>query len=208
MAILSALPFALTFATGSARSVNVGPKRLWGKKKRFALIGVAVAVLVGVGWLVWPDRTQDLGLRLKIVRYAVQDGTPGVLFRVEGAENYEILVTGYSFCPGGNSPHSTFGIHNYTAGREFFVSDPQSYMDVGDKGWRLQADAWVLPSHQSKFSKLVAVTRDAWRARNAGYDTIHPSFFSTAKFFWNANSRHILSQQTLTSELITNTPHH
>jgi hypothetical protein len=136
------------------------------------------------------------------VRHDLQGGKPGVIFRVEGAERYEILVTSYYFLPAHNSSQGTLGLHNYTPGREFFVDGPQYH--IGDEGWRLKADVLVLTSNRSKFSKIVAVTKDTWRARSVGYDSVHPSFLSTAKFFWQADSTRILSEQTLTSDVITN----
>jgi hypothetical protein len=80
----------------------VRPIRLWGNKKfRFALIGVVVGVVVVLICLLLPHRS-DLTLRLKIVRTGVENGEAGVLFRIEGGEQYELYCERFRYLLGKN----------------------------------------------------------------------------------------------------------
>jgi hypothetical protein len=100
----------------------VGPERLSGKKKRFALIGVAVGVVVAVAWLVWPDRSpKNLKLRLKFLRTEVVDGKTKVLFEVQGAERYEFHVVAFVYF----HRNDGFSVNYVAKGRIVYTEPPQ-----------------------------------------------------------------------------------
>jgi hypothetical protein len=141
----------------------VGPKRLWSKKKRFALIGVAVVAMVGLAWLVGPGTSKDLTLRLKLVKTGIEDGTP-VLFRVEGAEPYEVHIKTLRYLLGQKHVSSLPSFTLDLGAREFWSAPAtEYYADVGDQGWQLEANVYVVVPEKNNIGKVSRVLKDAWR---------------------------------------------
>jgi hypothetical protein len=174
-----------------------------------ALFVIIVGVLAGLAWLVWPESPpKNLTLRLKFVRSEVVVGNTKLLFRVEGADKYEILIQGCRYVSSnylppsdGREPADTLfdPFYFYTA-REFHVDQPKS-SPFNDEGSKLQAIVCVVV-HESKFSKLRRVAKDALAFRKPfGFP-----FFSLAKFLWQSNERHCISHQVITSDVVTNAP--
>lgn len=180
----------------------VGPKRLWGKKKRFALIGVAVAVLVLVGWLLWPEPTpKELTLYMQIVRSEVVNGKTNFLFRVEGAGKCPILINRIWYVDVYENSLPDPDILDDHVHREFCTGPP---VHPPDRGWKVRANAYVL-RRNNVVSTLYWVTRDTWRLHSGGATQ---SVLSLAKTMWRGHSMTAINDEVITSELITNTPPH
>jgi hypothetical protein len=173
-----------------------------------ALIVIIVGVLVGLAWLVWPGT--DLTLRLKLVRTGIEDGKTGVLFRVEGAEQYELHIENFRYLLGRKPASSLPSLTLDLGTREFWATAaPEYYADVGDQGWQVQASVFVIGPAKKNIRKALWAIRNAWPEYRFWRRTAKPvSFLSLAKSRWNYNGNLILSRQTITSELITNTPPH
>ena len=192
---------------------TVRPQRLRGNKKlRFGLIGLAVVVvLVGLGWWLLPHKP-DLTLRLKIVRTGIENREAGVLFHIEGGEQYQIYVQNFSYLLGKNaaSRDATFTVQS--PAREFWVTAPSEYyVDLRDQSWRVQADVLLFAPEKRDMGKFLRVIRDAWHfsdpRRPRPTPSKPPSFFNVAKALWKANHT-IPYEQKPISDLITNTPPH
>jgi hypothetical protein len=170
-----------------------------------ALLVIIVGLLIGVAWLVWPERPKDLTLRLKFVSEVVD----GPLFRIEGADKYEIFVKGYAYVQANAPPFSTnsieFSFQNPPfRSREIHADDLQANSVISKEGWQMQADVMVLVP-DDKFTTACDVIKDTWRMRKR----IKTSIFSTAKFLWTGYPHmHVISEQIITSEVITNIPPH
>lgn len=177
-----------------------------------------VGLVVVVAWSVWPERHKDLTLRLKFVRSEVVDGKPKLLFKVEGAEQYEVFINGFWYVHGDD--HSTPLIPNisllpdYLLKRRQFYADPPRYSPYyppstpNDQTWKMRCNAQVLVDDR-KLSKLWWVAKNTWTLRQES----HNSIVYVAKYLWRNSPRRNISEQTITSELITsdlttNTPPH
>jgi hypothetical protein len=171
------------------------------------LIGVAVVVLVGLGWVLLAGRPKDLKLRLKFVRSEIVNGTNKFLFKIEGADQHEVCVAGFWYVANEklSSSNGVFAFTNYSRpiwGRLFLVNAPQYSPNA--KGLRLQADVGVFSPDKNNPGKALRVIKDAWD--DSSRDRL--SYFSTAKAYWQNKAMGLISEQTLTSDLITNTPPH
>lgn len=172
-----------------------------------ALILIMTGLVVVIAVLVWPQKP-GLTLRLKILRTGIENGQPGVLFHIEGAEQYPLYVQSFSYLLGKNaaSRDATFSI--FSPAREFWVTAPSEYYaDLRDQGWKVQADVLLFAPEKNDIGKFFRVMRDAWRYSHmrGPRPSNPPSFFSTAKFLWQAN-RQISYKRTPISQMITNTP--
>ena len=96
-------------------------------------------VLGCVGWVIWPERAPNVRLRLKVVRNEIVDGNQRILFRVEGAELYEVYTTDSWYVRGGQllPDFEILSFHNSVPGSEFFVDAPQGYLNGPEQGWKL-----------------------------------------------------------------------
>jgi hypothetical protein len=163
-------------------------------------------VLVGVSWLLWPG--PELTLRLKLVRTGIEDGKTAVLFRIEGAEQYELHIKNFRYLigrkPASRLPAFTLDL----VAREFWATAaPEYYADVGEQGWQVQASVFVVVPEKNNIGKVFRVLRAArreYRFWRQGPSPVHVSFLSLAKSRWKANGNYVI-EQTITSDVITNT---
>lgn len=172
-----------------------------------------VMVLIGSFWLLWPERKKDLTLRLKYLNIGVENGKQVAFFRVDGANGYEVEVTGIRYLRNydPSPPYGAFSVHHYSQGRQFSAADPQYYKDLDHDHpdwtrWKLEADVSIIVHDKGNLAKFLRAIRDAWRV-SRGYRRDHskrPSFLSAVQYFWQANPKHVLSAQMITSDLITN----
>lgn len=203
----------------------MGSKRFWSKKKRFALIGVAVAVLVVVGWLKWPERPKDLTIHLKCLGNQVWPAgktleskllfltqTRTFLFRLQGADGYDVFIVPGSVYVCGEVRPRTVDLHKVElqvySEREFFLEPRQYYSFASNQTWKLQADIVVLPhGNKSNLARFFLAVKEASKISISTIrgNSKHPPFLTTVKFIWNDTSKHPVSMQTISSELITNT---
>lgn len=181
--------------------------RWWGNKKlRIALIAAVGVVLVLACFHKPPDP-----LRLKIVRTGIEDGKAGVLFRVEGGQQYELRVKSFCYILGKNAKPSDgiITLNYWLPGREFWaIAAPEYYADVGAQGWKVQAEVFLITPEKNNIGKVFRVLKDSWReyrfwrSRAGG----KPSFLFMAKSRWNDKGRNVVTEETVTSDPITNTP--
>lgn len=164
-----------------------------------ALILMMVGLVIVVAWLVWPERPKDLTLHLKFVRNEIVDGVPKLLFRVEGADKYEIMISRVYYVNAhdrGEIPLSTF-LPKEKSERQFYA-DPPLY-----SGWNLQADVYV-GRVDKKFSQHLSnfwwVMKKTWKDRNK----TKSSMFSLAKLYWQHHR--MLEFTTLSEQKIGNEP--
>lgn len=184
------------------------PLRLWGNKKlRIALIGVAVAVLVGLVWTVWPERHKNISLRLKFVGSGDLGRKAFGLFQVQGAEQYDIIVTSYRCVHGTNaSPvNPTFAFKNLQTFRIFRVEN----QDLVHQELQLEANVDVVEP-EKKLSQLLRTLKGILQCvfMKASSNGKTAPITSVVKPLWELNSYRVISEQTLTSDLITNTQSH
>lgn len=139
---------ALVGDAGSAESENyhkyttvlkiTGHRRLL-----ITLIVILAGILFVAAWLVWPEPTpKDINLRLKFVGSGDLGGKAFGLFRVEGAERYDIIVKSYRCIRGTNvSPvNPAFACENFQMFRIFRVEN----QELINHGWQLQASVAVV----------------------------------------------------------------
>lgn len=169
-----------------------------------ALIVIVVGLLVGLAWLVWPESPpKDPTLRLKFVKSEVVDGKTKLLFRVEGAEKYAILIRGFRYLHDNDQPEPlTLTVPVFTSlnrEREFYA-DPPQYSPLNVEGWKLQANVSVMRSDHNLYA-LYGVIRYTWHIQKQSGSSV----FSAAKLLWDYPT-HSVSEQTITSEVLTNVP--
>jgi hypothetical protein len=187
-----------------------------------ALLVIIVGVLVGLDWLVWPEPPpKDLALRLEFVRGEVVDGNNKLLFRIAGADECEISITGLLYLNGPDCPPSreTFdtlstikysilstnnsyllitNIHYMNASKEFYA-DPPLYSPYHAQVKLNAAVLIFLP--ETTLNRISRVMKDTWRLRRRNPTRLT----STVKMYWQARRA---TEQKITSDVIINTPSH
>lgn len=158
-----------------------------------ALIVIIVGVLVGLVWLVWPERSERL--TLKFVRSEVIDGNSKLLFRLEGADQYRVFIKGFFYIHGDDQ---TLVALNGQTGRQFYA-EPLLYSENGPIT-QMRAGVFVLVL-DTNFSRFYWCIRDAWSLRKESKLPI----LSHAKSLWQRSVR-VVSNETITSDVFTNTP--
>jgi len=163
---------------------------------------IIAMVFLFVVWIVWPARHKDLTLRLRFIRSEVVNGQTKLLFRVEGAEQYQIFIKGFLYIRGNDQPvqRYPFSLHNYQQiGRQFYA-DPPLYSHNNDQGWKMQAGVSVVAQDKS-LTRLYDVIKTSWL-----FHKNQPlPIFSLAKVLWKLPTPP-MSEQVITSDLITNCP--
>jgi hypothetical protein len=171
-------------------------------RKRWLLITLIVIMVGVLGcslWLMLAGRPKDLNLRLKFVRSEVVDGKSKLLFRLEGADQYDIYIKGFFYLHGNNPQIRTLVALNGQNTRQFYA-DPLSLSENSDPITNLKAGVFVSVLDRN-FSRGYWAIKDSWSLRKER----KLPMFSLAKSLWKRPLRAVYDG-IITSDVITNAP--
>jgi hypothetical protein len=174
-------------------------------KSVVGVVGAVMAFMAVLVWFVWPRRSEDQPLRLKVVRQAMVNGTPVVVFQIKDRGwralqiNAAQLIRGdlgvVSFVPHATawSPTEPWPIQKSSTDRnEFSVLAP-----TNAPVWQL-ALLIGMESPKLSFSQKLHQKAVLWNIfRKQG-----SSIYNAARMSWSMFA--VGDQAVLTSELITN----
>lgn len=189
----------MTLESGTALNITRHRRLL------IALLVIIVGVLFGLARLVRPRAPEALTLHIKIVENGIVRGRRVIGFLVEGPDRYELEILSVNYLRTDRLSNTTTAISEMALSgdsRARYFTVPEDGSDTTSaQACKLQVDVWVLAPHaKNQVRKLFEVTSDTWRFRKRDSSR---SRFSLAKEFWKSG-RHIVSEQTILSEVITN----